>query len=141
MSKSTSNRYETVYILKSGSPEAETAQIHSKVDKVIEKFDGKVIQRDNWGLNRLAYAIDNETMGLYSVVVYQGKSGVVEEIERHFKILPEVIRFLTVQVEADYDYDKVKKQIAAAEEEVRKNREAKEQRKRTQSHPQGPQAY
>lgn len=141
MSKSTTNRYETVYILKSGSPEADMEQIHSKVDKVIEKYDGKVIQRDNWGLNRLAYAINDETMGLYSVVVYQGKSGVVEEIERHFKILPEVIRYLTVQVEADYDYNKVKKQISAAEEEVRKNREAKEQRKRAQSQGQPSQAF
>lgn len=141
MSKATTNCYETVYILKSGSPEADTAQIHSKIDKVIEKFDGKVIQRDNWGLNRLAYPINNETMGLYTVVVYNGKSGVVEEVERHFKILPEVIRFLTVQVESDYDYNKVKKQIAAAEEEVRKNREAKEQRKRAQTQGQAPQAY
>ena len=133
MSYSTSNTYETVYILKSGLPEAEAAAIHQKVDNVIEKFSGKVITRDNWGLTHLAYPINDETMGSYSVVVYRGKSGVVEEIERHFKILAEVIRFITVQVEADYDYTKIKKQMTLAEEEMKKNREAKEQRKRAQS--------
>ncbi|NBT59519.1 30S ribosomal protein S6 [bacterium] len=132
MSYSTTNIYETVYILKSGLPDAEAAAIHEKVDNVIEKFKGKVIQRDNWGLSNLAYPINDETMGSYSVVVYNGKSGVVEEIERHFKILGEVIRFITVQVAADYDYTKVKKQITLAEEEMKKNREAKEQRKRAQ---------
>lgn len=136
MSYSTSNTYETVYILKSGLPEAEATAIHQKVDNVIEKFSGKILNRDNWGLTHLAYPINDETMGSYSVVVYKGKSGVVEEIERHFKILGEVIRFITVQVEADYDYTKIKKQITLAEEEMKKNREAKEQRKRAQNQPQ-----
>lgn len=136
MSYSSSNTYETVYILKSGLPDSDAAAIHQKVDNVIEKFSGKVLQRDNWGLTSLAYPINDETMGNYSVVVYKGKSGVVEEIERHFKILGEVIRFLTVQVESDYDYTKIKKQITLAEEEMKKNREAKEQRKRAQNQPQ-----
>jgi ribosomal protein S6 len=71
-------------------------------------------------------------MGRYTVVNYQGKIGVVEEIERHFRILSEVIRYITVQVAADYDYTKIKKQMALAEEEIKKNREAKELRKRAQ---------
>lgn len=139
MSYSTSNTYETVYILKSGLPENESAAIHQKVNSVIEKFEGKMLHRDDWGLTHLAYPINDETMGSYSVVVYKGKSGVVEEIERHFKILPEVIRFITVQVPANYDYTKIKKQMTLAEEEMKKNREAKELRKRAQSQPQ--QAY
>ena len=139
MSYSTSNTYETVYILKSGLPENESAAIHQKVNSVIEKFEGKILHRDDWGLTHLAYPINDETMGCYSVVVYKAKSGVVEEIERHFKILPEVIRFITVQVPANYDYTKIKKQMTLAEEEMKKNREAKEQRKRAQSQPQ--QAY
>ncbi|NBX92859.1 MAG: 30S ribosomal protein S6 [Proteobacteria bacterium] len=132
MSYRTSNTYETVYILKSGLPDSEAAAIHQKVDHVIEKFGGKVLHRDDWGLTQLAYPINDETMGRYTVAVYQGKSGVVEEIERHFKILGQVVRFITVQVEADYDYSKIKKQMSLAEEEMRKNREAKEQRKRAQ---------
>lgn len=137
MSYSSSYTYETVYILKSGLPENEANAIHQKVDSVIEKFSGKILQRDNWGLTQLAYPINDETMGTYSVVVYKAKGGVVEEIERHFKILAEVIRYITVQVEADYDYTKIKKQMTLAEEEMKKNREAKELRKKAaQAQPQ-----
>jgi len=132
MSYKSSHKYETVYILKSGLPDNEAAAIHQKVDSVVEKFGGKVIHRDDWGLTPLAYPINDETMGRYTVVNYQGKGGVVEEIERHFRILPEVIRYITVQVAADYDYTKIKKQMALAEEEIKKNRELKEQRKRAQ---------
>lgn len=125
MSYPSTNHYETVYILRPNLSDASASAIHAKVDSVIEKFSGSVKARDDWGMRELAYPIDKESMGKYNVVAYSGKSGVVEEIERHFKISNDVIRFLTVATEADYDYAKAKKNIAAAEEEIRKIREAK----------------
>ena len=122
--------YETIYVLKSGISEANSQVIHQKVDNVIAKFSGKLKERDDWGLRELAYPINNETAGRYCVANYDGKSGVVEEIERHFKILDDVVRFLTVRVDEDYDYSKMKKQIGLAEEEARKNREYRDQKKR-----------
>lgn len=123
MSLASTHTYETVYILKSSLSDDDSSAIHTKVDSVIQKFDGAVKQRDDWGLRDLAYNIDDETMGRFNIVVYNGKAGVVEEIERHFKISPDVIRFITVAVETDYEYGQVKKQMVTAEEEMKKNRE------------------
>jgi len=123
VSSASSHTYETVYILKPSLTDNDANTIHQKVDSVIAKFSGKVAARDEWGLKELAYPIQKEMTGRYSVVVYNGTKGVVEEIERHFKILDQVIRFLTVQVEADYDYQLSKKQMTASEEEVKRNRE------------------
>lgn len=123
MSSPSSHTYETVYILKPGVSDADALTIHQKVDNVIAKFQGTIKVRDDWGLQPLAYAIQNESTGRFSVVVYNGTSGVVEEIERHFKILDQVIRFLTVAVPADYDYAKAKLQAQTIEEEVKRNRE------------------
>jgi small subunit ribosomal protein S6 len=125
MSYPSTNHYETVYILRPSINEASATAIHGKVDSVIEKFSGSIKARDDWGMRELAYPIDKESMGRYNVIVYQGNSGVVEEIERHFKISSDVIRFLTVAVEKDYDYAEAKKAIALAEEEMKKIREAK----------------
>lgn len=123
MSQPSSHTYETVYVLKSGLSDSDAAAIHQKVDNVINKFSGQLKTRDDWGLQQLAYPIENETMGKYAVVVYTGQSGVVEEIERHFKISADVVRYLTTSVEPDYDYAKVKKQVALSEEEMKKARE------------------
>lgn len=117
------NNYETVYIFKSDISDASAASINEKIDSVVARFGGKIKNRDEWGLKELAYPIDRATMGRYYVVVYTGTSGVVEEIERHFKILPEVIRFISVAVEADYDYDKQIKAIQQAEEDLKRSRE------------------
>ncbi len=123
MSSVSTHNYETVYVLRASLGEADATTIHQKVDNVIAKFQGKIANRDDWGNRELAYLIDNESNGRYNVVVYSGNSGVVEEIERHFKILDDVIRFITVAVPADYDYTKVTKQISHAEEEMHKARE------------------
>lgn len=130
MSSPSSHVYETIYVLKSGISDPDAGIIHQKVDNVITKFEGSLRHRDEWGLKELAYPINKETMGRYTAVVYSGKSGVVEEIERHFKISGDVIRFITVAVEADYDYTKSKKQIHASEEEVKKNREMRKKGER-----------
>jgi small subunit ribosomal protein S6 len=130
MSSPSSYTYETIYVLRSGISDSDASTIHQKVDTVISKFQGKLISRDDWGNKEMAYMIDKETNGKYSVIVYNGKGGVVEEIERHFRISDDVIRYLTVSVASDYDYGKAKKQLQASEEEVRKNREMREQRKR-----------
>ena len=123
MSSTSTHTYETVYILKPSISDTDASTIHQKVDNVIAKFDGKIIHRDDWGLKEMAYMIDKSTNGRYNVVVYNGKSGVVEEIERHFKILDDVMRFITVTVPADYDYPKAIQTIHTNEEEVKKARE------------------
>lgn len=123
MSSPSSHSYETVYVLKAGISENDAATIHQKVDNVITKFSGKVKSRDDWGTKELAYPIEKEKSGKYNIVVYNGNSGVVEEIERHFKILDDVIRYITVAVDSEYEYGKVKKQIHTAEEEIQKARE------------------
>jgi len=123
MSVSSSHNYETIYVLKPNVGEGVLSTLNQKIDNVVAKFEGKLGGRDDWGNRELAYPIDHNTNGRYCVIHYTGNKGVVEEIERHFKILDEVIRFITVAVPADYNYENVKKQIHTVEEEYKKNRE------------------
>ncbi|MBI4404691.1 MAG: 30S ribosomal protein S6 [Deltaproteobacteria bacterium] len=123
MSRTSNHTYETVYVLKGGLSDSTSGAIHQKIDSVIAKFGGKLNLRDDWGVRDLAYAIRHEKAGRFFVIYFNGSSGVVEEIERHFKISEDVLRYLTVSVDSTYDYNKLKKQIHTAEEEVKKNRE------------------
>jgi small subunit ribosomal protein S6 len=115
--------YESIYIIRPSVSESDSQVIHQKIDQVIQKFEGSLRKRDDWGIQEMAYEIDNEKSGRYVAIVYNGKGGVVEEIERHFKISDDVIRFLTVKVPVDYDYERFKKQVIQSEEEVKKYRE------------------
>lgn len=125
MSTASSHTYETMYVMRPGTSDADAATINQKIDTVVGKFSGKLMGRDDWGVKELAYMVKDQTNGKYFVIQYTGKMGVVEEIERHFKILDDVIRFMTVQVPANYDYEAMKKQLANSEEEMKRNREAR----------------
>ncbi len=138
MASGTLQSYETIYVLKPNVAESDASVIHQKVDGVIAKFEGALTLRDELGTRELAYEILNERSGKYSIIVYTGKAGVVEEIERHFKISGIVLRYLTVAVESDYDYETVKKQIATAELEIQ---QAREMRKRNQEQRMGSGGY
>ena len=129
MSTPTTHQYETIYILRGGVSESDFNTIGEKIDSVIKKFKGSVSQKDDWGVSELAYPINKERNGRFIVMNYQGDSGVVEEIERHFRISNDVIRYLTVMVDKDYDYAKVKRQMHAAAEELQRNREAREKKR------------
>lgn len=120
MSYSSTHRYETVYIIRPTANDKECETIHDKVDSVIKKFNGELDIRDDWGTRDMAYPIDHFSTGRYTTIVYKGDSGVVEEIERHFKISDDVIRFLTVSVDSDYDYTFIRNQLNSAEEEDKK---------------------
>ena len=125
MQAAAATHYETVYLLRPGISDSDANLIHQKIDTVIQKFQGQLQVRDDWGIRELAFPIKKEGSGRYTVIVYSGNSGVVEEIERHFKITDDILRYLTVCVASGYDYNKIKKQIHVAEEEVKKNREAR----------------
>ena len=117
--------YETLYILKPALSDSDASVIHNKIDSVIGKFQGKVDNRDDWGVRELAYEVEGSKSGRYTILHYTGNSGVVEEIERHFKISDDVIRYMTIRLEGGYDYSKVRKQMKTAEEEQKKAREAR----------------
>lgn len=125
MSQTANNNYETVYILRPGLSSDGATAIHQKFDSVVAKFQGAIEHREDWGTRELAYEIDDERSGNYHVVVYNGQSGVVEEIERHFRIIGDVIRYLTVKLPKGYDFKAVRKHIQDTEEEVKRAREAK----------------
>ena len=128
MSYPSSHCYETVYILRAGLSDSDAATIQQKIESVVQKFEGKLQGFDDWGQREMAYAINDEKQGRYCVVHYTGKAGVVEEIERHFKILNDVVRFLSIQVPTNYDYSNLKKQMSALEEEQKRFKESKERK-------------
>ena len=129
MSLTTTKSYETVYILKPSLSDDDAKVIHEKVDNVIAKFKGTVKAREDWGLNQLAYLVNDQTNGRYVVVNYNGEPGVVEEIERHFKIISDVMRFLTTVTPVGYDLEKLKKQIKVAEEEAKVAKEMRAEKR------------
>jgi len=95
--------YETIYVLRPNTPNEGVAEVNAKVKSVIEQMGGTILKVDNWGKRRLAYEVAKERKGIYLYWQYLGHPGLVEETERNLRMLDNVLRFLTINVDENVD--------------------------------------
>ena len=93
------NNYETVFILNPVLSEDQIEEAVNKYEKLITKFKAKLIAKENWGLKKFAYPIQNKKSGFYHLIEYQGSVGVSKNIEMEFRRDERVMRYLTVKLE------------------------------------------
>jgi len=89
--------YELVLIVRGDWDEEKAAAIVEKVTGLITAQGGTIENLDKWGKRRLAYLIDDQQDGFYTVVNFKGVPAVEQELDRVLRITDGVIRFLVVR--------------------------------------------
>ena len=92
-------KYETMLITSSALDEEASANLVGKFKTMIEE-NGTIDSVDEWGKRRLAYPINDEVEGVYTVIQFTSNPDFPAELERVYKITDGVLRFLTIAVEA-----------------------------------------
>lgn len=101
----TTREYETIFILRADASEEERKRVFDRIDKVMESLDGHILQRDDWGKRKLSYRMKKHAYGVYYYYRYLGFGDLVTELERNFRLLEPVLKFLTVKLGDDLDRD------------------------------------
>ena len=87
--------YETVFIL---TPVLSDIQMKDTVDKFVNllKEEGAdVINVENWGLKKMAYAIQKKSTGFYVMIEFNAVPSLIKKFELEFRRDEKVLRFLT----------------------------------------------
>ena len=71
-----------------------------KVQAYITRFGGTITNIDEWGKKRLAYEIQKMHEGFYYFIQFEADSDCPAELERHMRIMDNVLRYLIVKKEA-----------------------------------------
>lgn len=92
--------YETLFVV---HPERGTRlkEFIERFKKVVEGQEGVVSQVDEWGLRDLAYRIDKQSRGFYTLFRYSSSAKAVEELERNLRLTDGVLRYLTVRADEE----------------------------------------
>ena len=69
--------------------------------KVVEGQQGTVGHVDEWGLRDLAYRIDKQGKGFYTLLQYSSSARAVEELERNLRLTDGILRYLTVRADEE----------------------------------------
>ena len=90
--------YETIYIVKQDLDNKALKDLDEKYENLLKLNKAIIEYKENWGLRNLAYKIQNYKKGYYYLLVFNGESEAVNELERNFRIDENVIRFLTSKI-------------------------------------------
>jgi small subunit ribosomal protein S6 len=110
------NHYETVFILNPVLSEDQIKETVKKFEDFLVSKGAKMISKENWGLKKLAYPIQNKKSGFYHLFEYTVPGEAINELEVEFKRDERIMRFLSVSLD--------KHAIAWAEK--RRNRDKKQ---------------
>jgi len=87
------NQYE-IAVLYHPDLEVDLTKAEDRVKKIVADNGGKVINADNWGKRRLAYAIKGNEHAVYVFYTVELPGAAVAKVESTLNITDEVIRFL-----------------------------------------------
>jgi small subunit ribosomal protein S6 len=94
-------QYELVYILPPDTTEQQVTELHTQVEAVVSRMEGKIEKTENWGRRKLAYEISRHKEGVYVLQVINGSGELMKELDRRLKVMDQVIRHLVVRVDQE----------------------------------------
>lgn len=92
--------YEHVFLARQDLAQAQVDQLAEAATKIIEDNQGKVVKTETWGLRNLAYRVKKNRKAHYVMLDIDAPAGAVAELERQTAINEDVIRYMTVRVDA-----------------------------------------
>ena len=92
--------YETLFVV---HPEKGTRikEFIERFKKVVEGQEGTIAHVDEWGMRDLAYRIEKQGKGFYTLLQYNSSARAVEELERNLRLTDGILRYLTVRVDEE----------------------------------------
>ena len=94
------NKYELTVILSAKLDDEARAAVVEQLKGYITRYNGTVGEIDEWGKKRLAYEIQHQKEGFYYFIQFEAEATCPAEVEKHVRIMENVIRYLCVRKDA-----------------------------------------
>ena len=92
--------YENVFIARQDISGAQADALADAFTQLIAEHGGEVKKRENWGLRNLAYRMNKNRKGHYVLFNIDAPASAIAELERTMRINEDVLRYLTIRVDA-----------------------------------------
>ncbi len=92
--------YEHVFLARQDLAQAQVDALAENATKIIADNGGKVVKTETWGLRGLAYRIAKNRKAHYVMLDIDAPAPAMAELERQTGINEDVIRYMTIRVDA-----------------------------------------
>ncbi|HEY7711157.1 MAG TPA: 30S ribosomal protein S6 [Candidatus Entotheonella sp.] len=93
--------YETIFVL---HPDLTDEDVNAGVQNTVallESHGSEIIRTERGGKRRLAYPVEKQRYGFYSLIHFHGTNEALSELERMYRLNERVLRYLTVRFEKE----------------------------------------
>lgn len=91
--------YETVFILNPVLSETQIKEAVEKFENFLTEKGAEFVSKENWGLKKLAYPIQNKKSGFYHLFEFKAPGEAIGPFELEFKRDERIMRYLTVKLD------------------------------------------
>ncbi|MGI6095758.1 MAG: 30S ribosomal protein S6 [Lachnospiraceae bacterium] len=94
------NKYELALVVNAKVEEEVRLATVEKAKSYITRYNGVISEVEEWGKKRLAYEVQKMREGYYYFIQFEADTTCPAEVERHVRIMDNVLRYLVVKKEA-----------------------------------------
>tara|TARA_Y100001970_G_C14175921_1_gene826953 strand:+ start:382 stop:732 length:351 start_codon:yes stop_codon:yes gene_type:complete len=92
------NLYEHTIVVRQDITASQINQMIEKYSKIVEKFEGDIVQTQKWGLLNLSYMIKKNKKGNFIHFKIKGSGKIIEELEKNESIDKNLLRYMSIKV-------------------------------------------
>ena len=94
------SKYELALVVNAKIEDEAREAVVEKAKSYVARYGGTVTEVEEWGKKRLAYEIQKMHEGFYYFIQFEADAQCPAEVERHVRIMDNVMRYLVVKKEA-----------------------------------------
>jgi small subunit ribosomal protein S6 len=114
--------YEHVMIARQDLSNTQAESLIEHFGTVLADNDGKLLENEYWGVKTMAYKINKNRKGHYALLRTDAPAPAVQEMERLMRLHEDVMRVLTIKVDAHQEGPSVQMQKREERGERRERR-------------------
>ena len=99
--------YEHIFVARQDVSSQQVEDLQTMITQIITENGGKITKTEYWGIKSLAYRVKKNRKGHYSLLNIDAPHEAVAEMERRISLSDDIIRHLTLRVDAHEDGDSV----------------------------------
>ena len=94
------SKYELALVENAKIEDEAREAVVEKAKGYVARYGGTVTEVEEWGKKRLAYEVQKMREGFYYFIQFEADATCPAEVERHVRIMDNVMRYLVVKKEA-----------------------------------------
>ena len=94
------SKYELALVVNAKIEYEAREAVVEKAKGYVARYGGTVTEVEEWGKKRLAYEVQKMREGFYYFIQFEADATCPAEVERHVRIMDNVMRYLVVKKEA-----------------------------------------